>query len=495
MAVGSILSSATVHSHIWGTGLMHPSQGIGDAQAGSVHAVRGKLTYEALQAGGLNLPDLPLGDPAFLIKRTTLMPRASSKKYLLGLAPHYVDRADPRILALLREESTVDLNVHTDPAAFLETMAACEAVASSSLHGLIFAEALAIPNLWLKLSDQVAGDGFKFADWFSTMALPQETAFCPDENVRAADLMDRAELHEPQIDEEALLRAFPAAPETAALDEPVKPLISLKRCRDEPLPIFVISYNRGAFLARVIRSYLRLATQVRVVIHDNGSDDPLTLRVLEQFEDSSSFIVYRRDKIQNADELNNVSETIAHFFSDWAEPSRYIVTDCDVDMSLAQPDSIGLYDELLELFRDVDCVGPMLTIRDVPKEYPLYNEMMNRHVEQFWHREPEWIETSRGRVAVLRAPIDTTFQLRRAGEAFRRNQAGLRVYFPYEARHLDWYSWRESTKYSNSSAEDISHWSNASFTDIYHHTSLLHDGFFYVAADERGELMVKRHVL
>lgn len=491
MAVGSILATATTQSHIWGTGLIHPSKGAGGARAGSIHAVRGKLTHAALRTSGLALPDLPLGDPAFLIKRCGLAPGAGPKRYRLGLVPHYVDRADPRVLALLREDGVVDLNVHDDPAEFLAEMAACEAVASSSLHGLVFAEALAIPNLWIELSEKVAGGGFKFRDWFSTMLQPQNAAFRPDDRVRPADLIERATLHEPQIDEEALLQAFPSIPEIIAADEPVRPFVSLKRCRRQPPPIFVISYNRAAFLLRAIDSYRKLAADACIVIHDNGSDDPLTLQVLERLEDSTSIKIYRRNKISNADHLNNISETVAHFFEYWAEPSRYVVTDCDIDMSTTRADAIELYDELLELCRDVDCVGPMLTIRDVSPSYPLYNEMMNRHIEQFWRHEPEWIDTSRGRIAALRVPADTTFQLHRAGDRFARNQRGLRVYFPYEAQHLDWYRWWEVGAYATSSAVEISKWSNAAFTERHRDAPLLHERFSYIDADASGELVRK----
>ena len=65
--------------------------------------------------------------------------------------------------------------------------------------------------------------------------------------------------------------------------------------------------------------------------------------------------------------------------------------------------------------------------------------MMNRHIEQFWHRQPLWAETSFGRVAYLDAPIDTTMAMHRAGEPFFRLKQSLRVYEPYEAQHLDWY--------------------------------------------------------
>lgn len=81
----------------------------------------------------------------------------------------------------------------------------------------------------------------------------------------------------------------------------------------------------------------------------------------------------------------------------------------------------------------------MLTIRDIPIDYPLYNEVLNRHVEQFWHRTPKWATILGQTIGYIEAPIDTTFALHRAGEPFRRLKFGVRVYYPYEAKHLDWH--------------------------------------------------------
>jgi hypothetical protein len=123
------------------------------------------------------------------------------------------------------------------------------------------------------------------------------------------------------------------------------------------------------------------------------------------------------------------------------------------------------------MFEDVECVGPMLTIADVPRSYPLFNRVMQRHVEQFWGREPEWAQLRNGSIAYLRCPIDTTFAVHRVGSAFRRLKHGLRVYHPYEAKHLDWYlSKEEPTKYRETSSPEISHWDNqqelSKFADV-----------------------------
>lgn len=114
------------------------------------------------------------------------------------------------------------------------------------------------------------------------------------------------------------------------------------------------------------------------------------------------------------------------------------MSDGDIDMTISAPETLDVYDELLNSHRQVESVGPMLKISDIPRSYPLFNRVIKRHVEQFWHKQPEWSETSFGPVAHILTGIDTTFALQTAGEPYRRLKHALRVYEPYDAQHLDW---------------------------------------------------------
>lgn len=46
-------------------------------------------------------------------------------------------------------------------------MLSCKCILSSSLHGLIFADALGIPNRRIVLSDEIIGGDLKFDDYYS----------------------------------------------------------------------------------------------------------------------------------------------------------------------------------------------------------------------------------------------------------------------------------------------------------------------------------------
>jgi hypothetical protein len=244
-------------------------------------------------------------------------------------------------------------------------------------------------------------------------------------------------------------------------------------------------------LKRSIAALRKLVTPTEIIIHDNGSTDADTLAILDELQ-ATGIAVYRCAAIKDADDLNQVNETVSHYFSAWSEPCRYVVSDCDVDMSIADPHAIDVYDELLNKFRQMESVGPMLRICDIPREFPLFNLVMNRHIEWFWRHTPTVTETSHGEAAFLQTLIDTTFALHRAGEPFRRQKNALRVYEPFEAKHLDWYPLEmdgdERRRYADSSSHLISHWNNAIETPKYANVSLEHSQYRVVRSMPGGKL-------
>ena len=235
-----------------------------------------------------------------------------------------------------------------------------------------------------------------------------------------------------------------------------------------PLPLVIISYNRAAMLRRVIASYRRQTVTVEIVVHDNGSVEPETLALLDELE-REGIRVFRNAPISNADVLNRVDETVSAIFAS-REPGPYIVTDSDVELSNSSTETIATYLRLLNAFPDAECVGPMLRIDDIRKSYPLFGRVMNLHIRQFWRRRPSVVRIGGLQVACLRAKFDTTFAVHRTSHAFRRMKAGIRVYAPFDARHLDWYPHEFAADespaeqaYRRSSSAAISHWGNEAY--------------------------------
>ena len=255
------------------------------------------------------------------------------------------------------------------------------------------------------------------------------------------------------------------------------------------VPIFVISFNRGHFLRRVIDSYRCQSLDVDVTVVDFGSDDEETLEIIDDLCRQHDCRLFRLNKINTADELNTVNVAVSDYFSHTSRDCSYVVTDCDIDLSMTHRDALSVYSELLGMFDSAECVGPMLKISDIPRSNPLYNRIMNRQIVQFWRREPQWIDHRRQSIALLPAVFDTTFALHRSGTPFRRLKRGLRVYWPYEAQHLDWYYDSEDahqTTYSRTASSGISHWNGSEQLDMWRHESLKFDHYTNVQPGASG---------
>jgi hypothetical protein len=496
LAIGSLMAGATPQSYVWGTGVMHPAFGTGAVDGQKVYALRGPQSFSALREAGVSLRDVPFGDPAMLAPRLFGIRASSAPRHALGVVAHYVDRQRPAIRHLLAQDGVADLNVHGDPLDLMRTMADCEVVVSSSLHGLIVAEALGLPSLWIKAGEDIAGDDFKFGDWFATTRNRQQAPHILMEGERMETLIAMAEQRDHMIDLDALSAAFPIA--EGLCEEPSVPRKPVSECRRASVPIFLISFNRGPMLRHVIAGLRELTTPVAIIVHDNGSSDPQTLDILSELE-QEGVVVYRYGPIGHADELNQVNERVSRYFADWNEPCPYVVSDCDVDIAVAERDVLQVYASLLNRFRRVACVGPMLRIRDIPLNYPLRNRVLNRHIDQFWKHEPIFAEQDGRSFAYQEALIDTTFAMHRAGEPFRRLKSGVRVYEPFEALHLDWYLGEASgggeRVYAETSHPGISHWNNVAETRQHEACMLEFSEFRYVAVDTNDQLQVETGLL
>ena len=163
LGMGSILSKATPASIVCGSGLIAP---VATPIRARAVAVRGELSLRALASPP---DDLLLGDPAVLVSELVTPP--SRTRYPVGFVPHV--RSVDRWRAW-----NVKGHRLIDPAApvwkVVDEIAACETVISQSLHGLIVADALGIPNVWVAPATTMMGGRFKFDDYFTTIDEPKE---------------------------------------------------------------------------------------------------------------------------------------------------------------------------------------------------------------------------------------------------------------------------------------------------------------------------------
>lgn len=144
---------------IWGTGMIGPVRRDFVGNVAFV-AVRGPLT-----AALLELKDLPMGDPGLL--SPDLMPHPVEPDDRIGIVLHHSQKPDARLAAALKADPRLRLIDVTDEdhLGVIAAIGSCAHVFSSSLHGLIVADAFGVPNTWLNADGIHASAAFKFYDY------------------------------------------------------------------------------------------------------------------------------------------------------------------------------------------------------------------------------------------------------------------------------------------------------------------------------------------
>lgn len=204
MAIGSVISAANDMTIVWGTGSMFCNTKITGQP--EMRAVRGPLTRRVVLASDIKCPEV-YGDPVLLIPR--YYNPTIEKKYKVGLIPHYIDHN--KIDIVPGDKDAIKISIGLGIEEFIDTVKSCESIVSSSLHGLIIADAYGIPCRWAEVSSNVAGDGFKFKDYFGSIGLkpyaPLNLRNMPV--VSSKLLMDNIMKYDVNIDLDKLMRACP----------------------------------------------------------------------------------------------------------------------------------------------------------------------------------------------------------------------------------------------------------------------------------------------
>lgn len=196
LSVGSVFHFAAPGDHIWGTGInAKKSFDFVDPSEVVIHAVRGPRTAEVLRSLGFAVPEV-FGDPGLLI---TLVPEMAhllnaEKRRRVTLIPNFNDmsryRDHPDFLSPLRS-----------PMEVASVIAESEFVIGSSLHAMVFADALGVPARLIQSAHEPA---FKYEDYYLGSGREvQASAESPDDAIRLGPS------DPPEFDREALLSAFP----------------------------------------------------------------------------------------------------------------------------------------------------------------------------------------------------------------------------------------------------------------------------------------------
>ncbi len=195
-AAGSILQSANKQSVVWGSGFIEEQTN--PIVVRKICAVRGPLTKRNLDALGIPCPKV-YGDPGILLPK--FYHPNTTKKYKVGIIPHYVDKDNK---ALRQDKSWLIIDVQKSVEEVIDSVLSCEIILSSSLHGLIVANAYGIPSCWIKLSNNVYGNDFKFYDYYASLGIEM----CPVCSITQAIKHKQTEKHENNL-AVSLLKAYP----------------------------------------------------------------------------------------------------------------------------------------------------------------------------------------------------------------------------------------------------------------------------------------------
>lgn len=197
---------------IVGAGFMHPFLRVPTLPSVTIHSVRGYLSRQLLPEAA---QDVLLGDPGVLASELVL--ERGLKKHDIGFIPHISRIGDTDLAACVSAlgEEVVVIDFRTDDIdATLKLMSECRTIVSQSLHGLIFADSLQLPNAWLYDKALHAGGAFKFYDYFSSVRRPFDLFVDPAEGVTPATLekaLFTIDSHVLQVLKDQIDAAFSAA--------------------------------------------------------------------------------------------------------------------------------------------------------------------------------------------------------------------------------------------------------------------------------------------
>ena len=170
--IGSVIQESSEDTIICGSGVISKNSTIKKPK--KVLSVRGPLSRNVLLEHKINCPEI-YGDPALLLP--ILYTPKVKIKYKIGVIPHYED-LENELLDIFNEKDITIIDVRTkNIEGFIDLVNQCDCIFSSSLHGIIIADAYGIPSLWISLSNKIIGDGFKFRDYFKSVQKKIDSPF------------------------------------------------------------------------------------------------------------------------------------------------------------------------------------------------------------------------------------------------------------------------------------------------------------------------------
>ncbi|MBP5326494.1 MAG: polysaccharide pyruvyl transferase family protein [Bacteroidales bacterium] len=172
LCIGSIIHYGNRHSIVWGAGCISNNGPIPKLK--QVLTVRGPLTRERLIKAGLSCPEI-YGDPVLLLP--ILYKPTVNVSDQVGVILNAADETS-EITASIRSGNHItyiSMVDYTDWKNVVNSICECRIILSSSLHGLIIADAYNIPNIWVSVDNNqnIIGGDFKYLDYLASVKRKQ----------------------------------------------------------------------------------------------------------------------------------------------------------------------------------------------------------------------------------------------------------------------------------------------------------------------------------
>lgn len=205
--VGQIPNSGSTF-YIWGPGMLQESSLLMDGKRKFL-GVRGPKTHHALRRQGWDVDSIEgcYGDPALLLPRL-YTPVGKGKEYRLGIIPHYLDKNNP-CWTEFKGSGVLFIDVFERELEFIEQVCQCQNIVSTSLHGLICADAYGVPSAWIAVDDRSVDKDFKFVDYYSSLGYHGLTCLRLTSEFQIEDLISRCTIKDVKGLQEQLWRSCP----------------------------------------------------------------------------------------------------------------------------------------------------------------------------------------------------------------------------------------------------------------------------------------------
>ncbi len=197
---------------VWGTGFMDSPRcrETGFYRDLDIRALRGRYSGQIVWDVLGKKINAAFGDPGILVSDLKIR---REKKYEIGLIPHCREADNALMRSAAKDPAVHLIDMRGHPVQVLEKIAACEAVASSSLHGIILADSFRIPNVWLRLGRYTKGNTlFKYWDYFSNFQKQRTPVLLtPETRLDAGDIKKHYPVGEDEIFrmKEAMRQSWP----------------------------------------------------------------------------------------------------------------------------------------------------------------------------------------------------------------------------------------------------------------------------------------------